>query len=114
MSRATGASPVTVEVLYFDGCPSSERLLAHLPVLLTEHGLAAEIITRRIDDDEQAQHERFPGSPTVRVNGHDVDPDASHESGYGMRCRMYRTPAGLTGVPADEWLLAAVSAAARG
>ena len=37
--------------------------------------------------DEQAQHERFLGSPTVRVGGVDVDPDAEGRLDYGLTCR---------------------------
>ena len=50
----------------------------------------------------------FLGSPTVRVNGRDVDPDAGSRIGYGVQCRLYRTPGGVTGTPADAWILVAL------
>lgn len=102
-----------VEVLYFDGCPNHEALLPRLRELVAAEGSHAEIDLLRIVDDEAAQHERFLGSPTVRVDGRDVEPDAAWRTDYGMKCRLYRTPTGLSGKPQDEWLRAAVAHAAR-
>jgi hypothetical protein len=45
------------------------------------------------------------GSPTIRVGGRDVDPRAEHRDHYGLKCRLYQTPAGLAGLPSDEWIL---------
>lgn len=102
-----------VELLYFDGCPNHEALLPRLRELLAREDGPAEIDLRRITDDETAQRERFLGSPTVRVDGLDVEPDAERRTDYGMKCRLYRTPTGLSGQPQDEWLRAALSHAAR-
>jgi hypothetical protein len=104
---------MTIEVLYFDGCPNHETLLPRLRELLAHDGISTEIDLRRITDDEAAQRERFLGSPTVRVNGRDVEPDAEQRTDYGMKCRLYRTPTGLSGEPPEEWLRAAVGQVAR-
>jgi hypothetical protein len=64
-----------IELLYFDGCPNHEALLPRLRELLA--GEAAKIDLRKVTDDEAAQRERFLGSPTIRVNGRDVEPDVS-------------------------------------
>jgi hypothetical protein len=100
---------MTIEVLYFDGCPNHERLLEHLPRLLKREGIPASIALVHIQDDDQAQHERFLGSPTIRVNGRDIDPGAAERTDYGLKCRIYQTPGGLTGVPPDEWILEALA-----
>lgn len=63
-----------IEVLYFDGCPNHGQLLDHLQRLLEREGLDAEIALRRVSEPEHAQRERFLGSPTIRVNGCDIDP----------------------------------------
>jgi hypothetical protein len=99
---------VRIEVLYFDGCPNHEALLPRLREILARTGVSTEIDLRRITDDEAAQHERFLGSPTVRVNGRDVEPDAEWRTDFGLKCRLYRTPTGLSGQPQDEWLRAAL------
>jgi hypothetical protein len=97
-----------IEILYFDGCPNHEGLEAHLRSLLAEAGIDAPITSHRIDSDEQAERQRFLGSPTVRVNGFDVDPTASDRSGYGLMCRVYVTADGVRGTPPDAWILDAL------
>lgn len=52
----------------------------------------------------------FLGSPTVRVDGRDVEPGADVREDFGLKCRLYRTEDGLTGTPAEEWLVAAIRA----
>jgi hypothetical protein len=97
-----------IEILYFDGCPHYEGLEAHLRSLLLNVGVAASIGLRRVESGPQAQAERFLGSPTIRVNGIDVDPAAESRSDYGLVCRVYHTADGLRGVPPDDWIVAAV------
>jgi hypothetical protein len=104
-----GQVAVTLELLYFDGCPNHEALLPRLEQLLRGAEIRAEIRLRRIADDNAAQHERFLGSPTVRVDGRDVEPGAEERDDFGLKCRLYRTPAGLRGAPPDEWILDALT-----
>ena len=100
---------MTIEILYFEGCPNHERLRERLPALLKVAGIATEPTLREITTQQDAEQERFLGSPTLRVNGHDVEPAAHDRTDYGMKCRIYRTPEGLTGLPADRWILAALT-----
>lgn len=100
-----------IELLYFEGCPSHERFLPHLRTLLADAGVPAPVIERRVESEDAAERERFLGSPTLRVDGVDVEPDADARSDYGLKCRLYRTSAGLTGVPSDDWVWAAVRGA---
>jgi hypothetical protein len=99
---------VTIEILYFDGCPNHADLLEHLPQLLEREGIDAEITLHNLRDAESAQRERFLGSPTIRIGGRDIDPGAALRTDFGLKCRIYQTPEGLTGVPPDEWILAAL------
>jgi len=96
-------------VLYFDGCPNHETLLPRLRELLAGQGISPEIELRAITDDQAAQRERFLGSPTIRVNGRDIEPDAEKRTDFGMKCRLYRTASGVSGQPPEEWLQAAIS-----
>jgi hypothetical protein len=98
-----------VEVLYFDGCPNHEKLLPRLHDLITGSGISADIELRAIEDDASAQREHFLGSPTVRVNGHDVEPGARERRGYGLECRLYLSSRGLSGMPDDELIRAALT-----
>jgi hypothetical protein len=59
-------------------------------------------------DPAVAQRHRFPGSPTIRVDGRDVDPSFADPSDYTPRCRLYRTSGGLGGLPERDWIEAAL------
>jgi hypothetical protein len=100
---------VTVELLYFDGCPNHGALLQRLERLLRAARVSAKIELRRIPDDDAAQRERFLGSPTVRVDGRDVEPGADDRDDFGLKCRLYQVPTGLRGAPLDAWVLDAIA-----
>jgi hypothetical protein len=83
--EAFDASPchavgVRVEVLFFDGCPSRERLLPRVRELALQAG--AELALRRVETLEEAH--ALPGSPTVRVDGRDIEPCAAGRSDHGL------------------------------
>jgi hypothetical protein len=100
-----------VELLYFDGCPNHDALVPHLRRLLDAHRPGTPIELVRVEDMYAAERERFLGSPTVRVNGEDVEPGASERTDFGLKCRLFATPDGLRGTPVDDWLLAALERA---
>jgi hypothetical protein len=99
---------MTIEVLYFDGCPNHDALVPHLRRLLANSGVWAEMALRRVESDADAQRLRFLGSPSVRVDGRDVEPGAEARDDFGLKCRLYQTPDGLRGVPPDAWVLTAL------
>src|SRR3954468_22920095 len=101
-----------IELLYFDGCPSHEAFLPRLRELLARAGVDAPVAERRVESDTDAQRERFLGSPTLRVDGVDVEPAVGERADYGLKCRLYRTDEGLWGAPCDEWVLGALQRAA--
>jgi hypothetical protein len=102
---------VRVELLYFDGCPNHEALLPRLRSLLDHADVPDQISLHRVESPAAAERERFLGSPTVRIDGRDVDPGAELRADYGLKCRLYATPEGLRGVPPDAWILAALTSA---
>ncbi|HWY91039.1 MAG TPA: hypothetical protein VNY31_10235, partial [Solirubrobacteraceae bacterium] len=62
-----------VELLFWDGCPSHPRALADLRAALADLGLdSSTVAVTEIDTNEQATRERFVGSPTIRIDGVDV------------------------------------------
>lgn len=103
-----------IELLYFDGCPNHETFLPHLRALLDSAGVTADLQLRRVESPEAAQRERFLGSPTLRVDGRDVDPGAGERKDFGLKCRLYPRDQGLSGVPPDDWVLAALRRATHG
>jgi hypothetical protein len=102
------ADRVKIEVLYFDGCPHHERLLPRLGELLDQAQVATAVELVNVPDDAAAQSQRFLGSPTLRVDGRDVEPGAELRTDFGLKCRLYRTENGFAGVPLDDWVLDAL------
>jgi hypothetical protein len=99
---------MTVELLYFEGCPSQGPLLERLGELLDEVGASSRMKLRAVDSLEEAEAEGFLGSPTVRVDGADIEPGADERSDFGLKCRLYRTPEGASPLPPEEWIRAAL------
>ena len=97
-----------LELLYFDGCPSHQAFASRLEELLVEAGVSEPVETRRVESDAEAQQARFLGSPTLRIDGVDVDPGAGVRTDYGLKCRLYPSGDGLRGTPPDEWVLNAL------
>jgi hypothetical protein len=104
---------VRIELLYFDGCAGYERFLPRLRELVADAGLAEHVELRRVESPEAAVAERFLGSPTVRVDGVDVELEASARDDFGLKCRLYNTPEGLSGTPPDRWVTRALNATRR-
>jgi hypothetical protein len=97
-----------IDLLYFEGCPGHEAYLPRLRELLDEAGVDATVRLIHVRTHEDAVRERFLGSPTLRVAGADIDPDAAARRDYGLTCRLYPTSDGPRGAPPDEWVLSAL------
>jgi hypothetical protein len=78
-----------VELLWWDGCPSYPETLADLERVLAEESLDADVESVEVESDEQARVERFPGSPTIRIDGEDIFPTDGSEP-FSLCCRVYR------------------------
>jgi hypothetical protein len=98
-----------IELLYFDGCPHYEAFLPHLQTLLQRAGVEDDVERVLVDSPEEAERQRFLGSPTLRIDGSDVEPGAAERTDFGLKCRLYRGAHGAVGVPPDEWVLQALS-----
>jgi hypothetical protein len=91
-----------VELLFWAGCPSHPEALEQLRRILREEGVASAVELVEVTSDEQAQRDRFPGSPTVRVDGEDVVTPPDTEP-FSLTCRVYRTRDGrISPVPDPE------------
>jgi hypothetical protein len=102
---------VKLEVLYFDGCPSHEALMPRLRMLMAQAGVDAPLELKHVESDEAAERERFLGSPTLRVDGEDVDPSAGERTDFGLKCRLCPSADGLRGTVPDEFVVAALTRA---
>jgi hypothetical protein len=100
---------VQIDFLFWDGCPSYPEAEALLADVLRERGLEAEIVRTEVTSDEDAERLAFPGSPTIRIDGRDIDPAGAH-SRPSLTCRIYHLPDGrVSPVPSREALEAALA-----
>jgi hypothetical protein len=97
-----------VELLFFDGCPNHEELEPRLRGLLERRWPGTELELRLVESDEDAQLIRFLGSPSVRVDGRDVEPGAKTRADFGLKCRLYQVDGRLAGTPPDAWIVDAL------
>ena len=78
-----------VEILYFSGCPNYHPAVARLSDILRQEAVHAELVEVEIKDAGTAHMMRFLGSPSIRINGRDVEPTARSSRAFGMTCRTY-------------------------
>src|SRR3954454_17209041 len=102
-----------VELLWWEGCPSTPEAMEELKRVLREEGLDPEAVELvEVESDEQAERERFPGSPTIRIDGADAVPPGDGAP-VGLTCRVYRLRDGRPSpTPDPDDLRAAVRRAA--
>jgi hypothetical protein len=82
-----------VELLWWQGCPSTERALTELREALADVGLGeAGVRMREVDTDAAAEETGFLGSPTILIDGVDVASGGDEE--IGLSCRVYRRRGG--------------------
>ena len=99
-----------IELLAFDDCPNRVTALERLRAALDAEQVAAEVATVDVADPALAQELRFLGSPSVRINGVDIEPSARSAVEFGLMCRTYKTAAGVEGAPSIEMLRIAIRA----
>jgi len=98
-----------VEILYFEGCPNREPACALVTRLAVELRLEPAIELVEVPDGDAAAQLRFLGSPTIRVNGRDVEPGADERSDFAFACRVYRGQHGPAGQPDEDWVREALA-----
>jgi hypothetical protein len=99
---------VRIELRYWDGCPSHPEALRLLRDVLRERGLDVEVDLREVATHAEAERLGFPGSPTILVDGRDVDPDGAANP-PALNCRIYHLPDGkVSPIPTREQLEAAL------
>ena len=102
-----------VEILYFSGCPNHAPAVDRVREVLTQENAFAEMMEIEISDAAAAQRVGFLGSPTIRVDGMDIEPGARASRAFGMACRTYVDDGRQAGLPPPEWIRDAVRDAMR-
>lgn len=97
-----------LEFLYFDGCPNHRHTLEILKEVLEEENLYSEIYLVNVDSEEKAKELHFLGSPTIRINGIDIEKESRSLTDFGMKCRIYVIEGKIIGVPSKEMIRDAI------
>jgi hypothetical protein len=99
-----------VRFLYSEDCPSHEEAMRRLQSILAEEHVAANVEIVRVESFEEAEKERFPGSPTIIIEGEDICPVSSPR--YAPACRTYVLEDGrVSALPSVDMIRKAVRAA---
>lgn len=94
---------VRVAILAREDCPNRDMAIIVVERVVDETGIPAEIEVVDVADDDDAEEFRVLGSPTVFVDGRDVDPAPLYDE-FSVDDRIYRTPRGPSGWPEAEWI----------
>jgi hypothetical protein len=101
-----------VEILYVEGCPNHEPAQLLVERLARQLGIEPEIKLVEAADPNAAIELRFLGSPTIRVDGVDVEPGAEERRDFALSCRIYRGERGPARQPYETWVREALTEAA--
>ena len=102
-----------IEILYFTGCPNHQPAVNRVRAVLAREGAIADITEVEVDSPAAAQQLHFLGSPTIRINGLDIEPAARTSQSIGWSCRTYLHQGKQAGLPPEEWIQAAIREATK-
>ena len=101
-----------VQILYFQGCPNHEHARQLVEQVAGTLRLQPAIELVEVADAEAATRLRFLGSPTVRIDGRDVERGVAERTDFALSCRLYRGERGVVGQPDEAWIREALTEAA--
>ncbi|HEX4734853.1 MAG TPA: hypothetical protein VH247_10590 [Thermoleophilaceae bacterium] len=99
-----------VELLWWEGCPSSEEAHELVRRVMADAGLDPDSLhSIEVATGDAAEQHRFVGSPTVRIDGRDLQPPDAGEP-IGLTCRVYHLRDGrISPLPDPEDIKEALS-----
>ncbi len=98
---------IRVEFLFWKECPSHEKALSRLKSALQKIGIDYEIKVIEVKTEDDAKRWQFPGSPTIRINGADIQPETS-KGNYSLSCRAYIIEGKVLPVPTEDFLIKSI------
>ena len=93
-----------VEILYFEGCPHHRPTVELVKAVVRDRAVVADVEEVEVRDQAEAERLRFLGSPSIRIDGIDIEGGASGTT-YGLSCRLY----GASGIPPRAQIEAALT-----
>ena len=107
-TRDSKEEGMRVEIFYISGCPHHQLVADRIREVLQQEEASADLVEIEVKDAITAQEVGFLGSPTIRVDGRDVELAARTGRSFGMSCRTYVDHGRRVGMPPPEWIRAAV------
>jgi len=101
-----------IRFLYFKGCPNAEPALKLLKETIKEKGLNEEVEVIDVESEEEAREYHFLGSPTIQINGLDIEKPRLKDSPL-FGCRVYVDKGRTSGVPPKAMILEALKEAKK-
>jgi len=84
MEGSVTPKAVDVQVLYTEGCANTPATIELIREVAAMIGIQIRMSKMLIEPANQAVEIKFLGSPTVLVNGLDIDPAAHQSVSYGF------------------------------
>ena len=100
-----------IELLCIDECPNVDKTEIAILKVLSSLDIAASVRKIVIRTPQEAAQYRFLGSPSIQINGTDIEPSRRNDSPV-LGCRIYRENQHASGTPSEELIRAAVQEAA--
>ena len=102
-----------IQFLYSKDCPSHEEALQRVRKAIQEEGVHCDVTVINVETIEQAEKFHFVGSPTILIDGHDIDPADNRPVHYALTCRAYTLEDGrISPLPSIAMIRKALRAAA--
>lgn len=92
-----------IEIISIPDCPNHHATVERVKAVLSSESSAVTVIERMVSNESEARDVRFAGSPTVLVNGRDLEPLA--KAGTNLACRLYGSEGGI---PSPELIECAI------
>jgi hypothetical protein len=102
-----------VELFVANACPHREKAMQIVADALAERGRTEQPEVVMVGDYEDAKAKRCFGSPTIRVNGMDVEYGDREPEEFTAGCRYYNTPDGWQPLPRKELVVRGIDTALR-
>ncbi len=104
---------VKTELYYYYDSPSYLRALDNLKEAQRLEHFPEQVDMIPVTSETDAQSKRFIGSPTIRIDGVDVEGPEAEKRGYGFGCRVYTANGSIAGWPSIERIRQALQIARR-
>lgn len=100
-------SELRIVILGLTGCPNLESTIEMVKRAVTSLDQEAQIASELVGETDDFPKIGFRGSPTVLINGVDIEGNDSSDDAYVFGCRIY----GTSGTPPQTMIETAILAA---